>query len=72
MVMMYVGFGQHMLNNEILIQLIEKRAKLSKIVTDNDPDKLQALAEWLDLCIEINQLSPSYRELTINGKEING
>mgnify|MGYP000412511560 FL=1 len=58
--------------NEILIQLIEKRAKLSKIVTDNDPDKLQALAEWLDLCIEINQLSPSYRELTINGKEING
>ena len=42
--------------NEILIQLIEKRAKLSKIVTDNDPDKLQALAEWLDLCIEINQL----------------
>ena len=56
--------------NEILIQLIEKRAKLSKIVTDNDPDKLQALAEWLDLCIEINQLSPSYRELTINGKEI--
>lgn len=57
-------------SEEILIQLIEKRAKLSKIVTDNDPDKLQALAEWLDLCIEINQLSPSYRELTINGKEI--
>lgn len=59
-------------SEEILIQLIEKRAKLSKIVTDNDPDKLQALAEWLDLCIEINQLSPSYRELTINGKEIHG
>tara|TARA_R100000329_G_C7574693_1_gene203505 strand:+ start:587 stop:772 length:186 start_codon:yes stop_codon:yes gene_type:complete len=59
-------------SEEILVQLMEERASLSKFITGNDPDKLQALAKWLDLTVEINQLSPSYRELTITGKEING
>jgi ribosomal protein S15P/S13E len=56
--------------NEILIKLIEKRAKLAKYITNNDPDKLHALAEWLDLYMEINQLSPQYRETTITGRDI--
>ena len=56
--------------NEILIKLIEKRATLSEFITGNDPDKLHAMAEWIDLCMEINQMSPQYNETTINGKEI--
>tara|TARA_Y100001973_G_scaffold87383_1_gene131284 strand:- start:2896 stop:3075 length:180 start_codon:yes stop_codon:yes gene_type:complete len=57
------------MDNE-LVRLIEHRAKLTKLITDNDPGKLKALAEWLDLCIVINEYSPNYQELTSKGRKI--
>jgi|TARA_R110002012_G_C11649633_1_gene611300 hypothetical protein len=58
------------MDNDELVKLISERAELSKLITDNDSDKLHALAKWLDLCIIINEYSPNYQELTIEGREI--
>ena len=56
--------------NDMLIKLIEKRSKLAEEITGNDPEKLHGLSEWLDLCIEINQTSPNYTELTTGNRKI--
>lgn len=58
------------MTNEKLIKLLEKRSQLSQFITGDDPTKLKAMAEWLDLCIEINYTHPDYKEKTISNKDI--
>tara|TARA_Y100000593_G_scaffold19296_1_gene38400 strand:- start:580 stop:945 length:366 start_codon:yes stop_codon:yes gene_type:complete len=46
-----------------LTKLEHERDHLSKFITDDDPQKLLAITEWFDLCIEIQkeQSKPLFR-----------
>ena len=56
--------------NDKLLELISKRAELSKRITNDDPEKMNMMSDFLDLCVQINEVSPNNTEFTSGMKKI--